>query len=138
MAAIADYLAKVPLFQGLNKSALGRLERVSRERNFKAGDTIISQGDEGVGFYLITSGKVEVSRDSTSLGTLGTDEWFGEQALLDNYRRGATVKAVQDTKTLAMMRSDFVAELQSNPDLAIKVLAVMSRRLRDVEDKLTH
>ncbi|MEX1104550.1 MAG: cyclic nucleotide-binding domain-containing protein [Dehalococcoidia bacterium] len=138
MAALADSLARVPLFKDLNKSALGRLERVMRERTFKAGDTIVSQGDEGVGFYLITAGKVEVTRDGMSLATLSTDDWFGEQALLDNYRRSATVKALEDTKTLAVMRSDFVAELRNNPDLAVEVLAVMSRRLREVEDKLTH
>jgi CRP-like cAMP-binding protein len=138
MAALADSLAKVPLFKDLDKNALNRLERVMRERTFKAGDTIVSQGDEGVGFYLITDGEVEVTRDGTKLATLGTDDWFGEQALLDNYRRSATVKAVADTKTLAVMRSDFVAELRNNPDLAVEVLAVMSRRLREVEDKLTH
>ncbi|MGH2625689.1 MAG: cyclic nucleotide-binding domain-containing protein [Anaerolineales bacterium] len=138
MAATADSLARVPLFKGLDKSALHRLERVIRERNFKAGETIVTQGDEGVGFYLISSGHVEVSRDGTKLATLGPDDFFGEQALLDNYRRGATCKAVDDTQTLALLRSDFVAELRNNPDLAVEVLAVMSRRLRDVEDKLTH
>ena len=138
MAALADSLAKVPLFKDLDKNALNRLERVMRERTFKAGDTIVSQGDEGVGFYLITDGEVEVSRDGTRLATLGADDWFGEQALLDNYRRSATIKATSDTKTLAVMRSDFIGELRNNPDLAVEVLAVMSRRLRDVEDKLTH
>lgn len=138
MAALADSLAKVPLFKDLDKNALNRLERVMRERTFKAGDTIVSQGDEGVGFYLITDGEVEVTRDGTKLATLSADDWFGEQALLDNYRRSATVKAVADTSTLAVMRSDFVAELRNNPDLAVEVLAVMSRRLREVEDKLTH
>jgi CRP-like cAMP-binding protein len=138
MAASAESLARVPLFQNLDKSALSRIQRVMRERNFKAGETIITQGDEGVGFYLITSGKVDVSRDGTHLATLGPDDWFGEQALLDNYRRSATIKAIEDTSTIAVMRSDFVAELRSNPDLAIEVLAVMSRRLREVEDQLTH
>ena len=138
MAATADSLSRVPLFKDLNKSALGRLERVVRERTFKAGDTIVAQGDEGVGFYLITSGKVDVSRDGKHLATLATNDWFGEQALLDNYRRGATVKATEETKTLAVMRSDFVAELRNNPDLAVEILAVMSRRLREVEDQLTH
>jgi CRP-like cAMP-binding protein len=138
VAATAESLSRVPLFKDLNKQALSRLERVIRERTFKAGDTIVSQGDEGVGFYLISSGKVEVSRDGTQLATLGPDDWFGEQALLDNYRRSATVKALEDTTTLAVMRSDFVAEIRNNPDLAVEVLAVMSRRLREVEDKLTH
>ena len=138
MAGSVESLAKVPLFQDLNKGTLKRLEKVVRERRFKAGETIVSQGDEGVGFFLIDAGKVEVSRDGQSLATLGPGEFFGEQALLDNYRRSATVKATEDTDTLAVMRSDFLAELRSNPDLAIDMLAVMSRRLREVEERLTH
>jgi CRP-like cAMP-binding protein len=138
MGASVESLTQVPLFRDLNKGALKRLERVVRERRFKAGETIVSQGDEGVGFFLINSGRVDVSRDGSSIATLGPGDFFGEQALLDNYRRSATVKATEDTDTLAVMRSDFLAELRSNPDLAIDMLAVMSRRLREVEDKLTN
>lgn len=138
MAATVDSLANVSLFRDLDKSSLKRLEKVVRERNFRAGETIVSQGDEGVGFFLIDSGRVSVTRDGTDLATLGPGDFFGEQALLDNYRRSATVTATEDTSTLAIMRSDFVAELRANPDLAIEMLGVLSRRLREVEDKLTH
>ena len=135
---MAHQLADVPLFRDLNKRALDRIEKVVRERNFKAGETIVSQGDEGVGFFLITDGQVKVVRDGNDLATLGSGDFFGEQALLDNYRRSATVTAVAPTKTLAIMRSDFIAEVRANPDIAVEILAVMSRRLREVEDKLTH
>jgi CRP-like cAMP-binding protein len=135
---MAHQLADVPLFRDLNKRALDRIEKVVRERNFKAGETIVSQGDEGVGFFLITDGQVKVVRDGNDLATLGSGDFFGEQALLDNYRRSATVTAVVPTKTLAIMRSDFIAEVRANPDIAVEILAVMSRRLREVEDKLTH
>lgn len=136
--ATAEALARVPLFKDLKRSALERLERVARERQFKAGDTIVSQGDEGVGFFLISSGRVDVTRDGTHLASLGAGDFFGEQALLDNYRRSATVKASEDTATVAVMRSDFLAEVRASPDLAIELLAAMSRRLREVEDRLTH
>src|SRR5512139_3809313 len=76
MAASVESLAKVPLFQDLNKGTLKRLEKVVRERRFKAGETIVSQGDEGVGFFLIDAGKVEVSRDGQSLATLGPGDFF--------------------------------------------------------------
>lgn len=136
--AASHQLGSVPLFKDLNKKALERLEKVVRDRTFKAGETIVSQGDEGVGFFMITDGSVKVTRDGTELATLGAGDWFGEQALLDNYRRGATVTAADATKTLAIMRSDFIAEVRANPDMAVEILAVMSRRLREVEDKLTH
>ncbi len=136
--AASHQLGDVPLFKDLNKKVLARLEKVVRDRTFKEGETIVTQGDEGVGFFMITDGSVKVTRDGTELATLGAGQWFGEQALLDNYRRSATVTAVSATKTLAVMRSDFLAEVRANPDMAVEILAVLSRRLREVEDKLTH
>ncbi len=136
MASIAESLANVPIFQDLPKKALDRLERIARERNFKAGDTIVKEGDEGVGFFMITKGRVEVSRGGARLNTLSSGDFFGEMALLDNHRRSATVTAAEDTTALAMLRSDFIAELRANADLAIEMLTMLSRRVRELDAKL--
>ena len=134
--ATADALANVPMFQDLPKKALERLERITRERRFKAGDTIFKEGDEGVGFFMISDGAVNISRGGTQLNTLKAGDFFGEMALLDNHRRSATVTASQDTTCLAMMRSDFLAELRANPDLSLEVLASLSKRLRELDQRL--
>lgn len=138
MSSTMDALVHVPMFRDLNKKALERLERIARQRTFNAGDVIVKEGDEGVGFFLITTGKVAITKESTELSTLGVNEFFGEMALLDNYRRSATVTAVEPTKCLAMLRSDFIAELRSNADLAVEMLVLMSRRVRDADERLAH
>ena len=138
MTTTMDALKNVPMFRDLNKKALERVEKIARERTFNAGDVIVKEGDEGVGFFLITSGKVAVSKDGHPLGSLHDGEFFGEMALLDNYRRSATVTATEPTKTLAMLRSDFVAELRANADLAVEMLQLMSRRVRDADERLAH
>ena len=81
---------------------------------------------------------INVSPDGTQLATHGPDGFFGEMALLDNHRRSATVTALEDTECMAIMRSDFLAEVRNNPDLAIEILAVMSKRIRDLDEKLAH
>lgn len=136
MSAKQDALTKVPLFRDLDKKQIGRLEQIARERNFKSGAPIVQEGDEGVGFFLITSGKVDVTRDGAALATIGPGDFFGEMALLDNYRRSATVTANGEVSTLALLRSDFMAELRGNADLAIELLVLMSRRLREADDAL--
>lgn len=136
MAEMVEELARVPLFKELNRKALERVARIARTRNFKAGEDIVKEGDEGVGFFLITKGRVDVTRGDTKLNTLGEGEFFGEMALLDNYRRAATVRAVEDTECVAMSRWDFTAELRANPDIAMELLTLMSRRLREVEARL--
>jgi CRP-like cAMP-binding protein len=136
--SVVDTLARVPLFQDLPRKSLDRIAKTIRTRNFKAGDTIFKEGEEGVGFFIISKGKVEVTRAGTHLATQGPDGFFGEMALLDNHRRSATVKALEDTECLAIMRSDFLAEVRNNPDLAIEMLAVMSKRIRELDEKLAH
>ncbi|MGE5595440.1 MAG: cyclic nucleotide-binding domain-containing protein, partial [Hyphomicrobiales bacterium] len=101
MSATTDALARVPLFRDLNKRQLERIEKFARPRSFEAGDTIFSEGEEGVGFFLITRGKVEATRGGTTLATLGAGDFFGEMALIDGFRRSATVKAAEPTECLA-------------------------------------
>lgn len=133
-----DALIHVPMFRDLHKKALERLERIARQRSFTAGDVVVKEGDEGVGFFLITSGRVAVTKEGHDLSSLGVNEFFGEMALLDTYRRSATVTATETTKCLALLRSDFIAELRSNADLAVEMLVLMSRRVRDADERLAH
>ena len=137
MSATQDALAKVPMFRDLNKKQLERIEKIARPRSFKGGDVIVKEGDEGVGFFLIVDGHVEVTRHAATLASFGPGEFFGEMALLDNYRRSATVTANGPVSTLAMLRSDFMAELRANADLAVEMLVLMSRRLRECDEALS-
>ncbi len=138
MSAIADALARVPLFERLNGKQLDRIAKFARERHLAPGDVVFREGEEGVGFYLITKGKVEASRGGTKLAELGPGDFFGEMALIDGHRRSATVKAVDKTDCLTLMRSDFLAELRNNSDLALEMLEVMSQRVRELDERLSH
>jgi CRP-like cAMP-binding protein len=136
MSMTTDQLSRVPIFKDVPKKSLERLARIARERKFAAGEVILKEGDEGVGFFLVTSGNVDVTRGGAKLTTLGPNDFFGEMALLDNHRRSATVTASGPVSTYAMLRSDFVAELESSSELAIHLLSAMSRRLRDTDARL--
>jgi CRP-like cAMP-binding protein len=133
-----EALQKVPIFQDLPRKSLDRIAKFARPRAFRSGDVIFKEGEEGVGFFMITDGKVQVTRGDATLATLNDGGFFGEMALLDNHRRSATVKAIADTNCLAIMRSDFLAELRNNPDLAVEMLGVMSRRVRELDERLSH
>lgn len=138
MSATIDALQSVPLFQDLPRKSLERIEKFARPRHFQAGDVIFREGEEGVGFFLVVNGKVEITRAGTPIAEVGDGGFFGEMALLDNHRRVATVKATAPTECLALMRSDFLAELRNNPDLAVEMLGVMSRRIRELDERLAH
>ncbi len=136
-----DALRNVELFSQLPSKDIARLGRAVVERSYKKGETIVKEGEQAVAFFIIVSGRVEVtqsggSRKSQFLSELGPQSTFGEMALLDGGPRAATIKALEETKCLVLSRWDFVAELQTNPHMAVAMLPILSRRLRDVEAKL--
>ncbi len=133
---IEDRLANVPLFQDVPKKSLHRLGETARERNYKAGEVIVKEGDEGVAFYLVTGGTAESTRGGSKLATYGEGDFFGEMALLDNHRRSATIKAITDVETIAISRWDFLSEVRANSDMALALLETLSRRIRELDERL--
>jgi CRP-like cAMP-binding protein len=135
-----EALAAVPLFSQLTRKDLTRLGRAVVERKYKAGETIVKEGEQAVAFFMITKGKVEAvtggGKKQTKLNELGPGQVFGEMALLDGMPRVATVKAMTDTECLVLSRWDFVAELRTNPHIAVAMLPILSKRLRDADDRL--
>lgn len=136
MSGNQNLLTSVPLFAKLPKKTIDRLDRLMVEREFPAGAEMVSEGEAGVSFFLIKSGKAEVIHGQQNLRTLGPGEYFGEMTLLDGRRRSATVRAVEPTDCLILTRWDFTSEVRSNPDLALELLEGISVRLRDVEEQL--
>src|SRR5690349_9288238 len=137
-----DTLARVDLFSTLNKKELQELAKSCQERSYPAGTTILSQGDTGVGLYVLKSGKVRViqannpDRAETELAVVGPGDVLGEMALLDDLPRSASVVAIDDVTALLLPIWEFRSILRSHPDIALKLLAVLSRRLRKVESTI--
>lgn len=135
-------LAKVPIFEGLDRKHLQRLSKLMVPRSFKAGEEIVKEKDQPAGFFIIASGKVEVVRGAGGgnpqvLATLGPGEFFGEMALFEGQARSATVRVLEDTECLVMTRWDFRAELVSNAEIAVAMLETVVRRLRLLDERIT-
>ncbi len=83
----ADLLGEVWLFHNANKASLETLAAFAFNREYKAGDVIMEEGQTGNGMYMITEGKVEVLKGDLAspqrVAELGKGEVFGEMALLD-------------------------------------------------------
>jgi CRP/FNR family transcriptional regulator len=134
-----ETLARVDLFSTLTPKELQVLAQSCQERKYSAGTTIITQGDVGVGLYVLISGKVRVTRANNpdraeeQLGIVEAVDVLGEMALLDDLPRSATVVALEDVDALLLPIWEFRATLRNHPDIALKLLAVLSRRLRRAE-----
>jgi CRP/FNR family transcriptional regulator len=136
--AIEDTLANIDLFADLEKSDLSRLAQATVVRNFKKGDVIVNEGEVGVAFYIIAKGSVEVVKGGQVVGTLSEGSFFGEMALFDNHPRSASVRAASDCECLVLTKWDFNAEMSQNASIAVAMLAVLARRIRSLNDAVTH
>jgi CRP-like cAMP-binding protein len=130
-ASYVDHLRKVPIFSKLPARELEHIARSLKERAYDAGAVIIKEGDPGLGFFLITEGRVDVSHRDHRIREMGPGEFFGEMALMEETPRSATVTALERTRCLQLVRWDFRALLKENPDLAVRMLEVVVQRLRE-------
>ncbi len=137
MADNTEFLKRVPMFEDLDKRSLEAIANAAVEQKYDARQEIMRQGDIGVGAFIIRSGKVEVVQDKDGqphrLATLGPGEMFGEMALLDEFPRSASVRALEPTTLLGLQRWHFRGILESHPQIALAILPVLTRRLRNAE-----
>jgi CRP/FNR family cyclic AMP-dependent transcriptional regulator len=129
-------LEQVPLFQGLPHQELERIARSFKERHFGAGDTIAAEGAGGVGFFVIGEGTAAVDVHGETRGQIGPGDYFGEIALIDDQaRRTATIRAETDVTCYGLTSWDFRPLVETNAEIAWKLLQVMAKRLREAEQQ---
>ena len=135
------FLQRVLLFQGLKTRQLEHLAKRFVERDFPAGQAMVTQGQGGEGFFIIVSGGAEVIRERSDgvkavVNTFGPTDFFGELALLDDGLRTASVVATEATKCLVLTRWDFLAALREDAEMSVTVLQELARRFRRALDAL--
>ena len=140
---VEESLSRIEIFSELPQADIARLASVTRQRSFKKGDVIVHEGEMGVAFYVIASGKVDVLKTvgntESVVANLGEGSFFGEMALFDNHMRSASVRAATDCDCLVLTKWDFNAELTTGGcRIAVAMLAILARRIRSLNDAATH
>lgn len=130
-----QHLAGVSLFEGCTKKELEKVASAGDEIFMTAGSVIVDQGQTGREAFVVLSGKVEVTRSKRKVADLGPGAVVGELSLLDHGPRTATVTCVTDCELLVIDRRNFRAVLQEVPTLAVKLLATIAGRIRDLDKK---
>lgn len=106
----------------------------------KEGEFVFREGDLGTEMYIIHEGKVEILSGSGSneqlLSVLEKGDFFGEMSILEDLPRAASARAVTDVKLLEINGSTFDRMLRSNPEIAVRMMRKLARRLRETDDLL--
>ncbi|MDX6505853.1 MAG: family transcriptional regulator, cyclic receptor protein [Gaiellaceae bacterium] len=134
-APSVELLQRIPLFAELEPRELQRLSGSFKERTFTAGDKVATEGEGGVGFFVIESGEAVVRVHGDERGRLGPGDYFGDVAMIDQGDRTASIEAESDLKCYGLTFWDFRPLVEGDPRIAWPLLQAMAKRLRSAESE---
>jgi CRP-like cAMP-binding protein len=138
---LVQALAGIWIFQGLAAEELGELAALARTRVYRARETIVEKGDAARQLYVLLRGRAKVATrgadgSDTGLNVMGPGEVFGEIGILDGQPRSATVTTLEECEMAVLEVESFRGFLAAHPGVAIKLLAVLAGRVRDLTTRL--
>jgi len=128
----ADLLGQVPLFATLSRRHLGRIAGAATTTRLAAGSPLVRGGKPARALDVILDGTARVEVPGRPV-TLEAGDFFGEMAVLDGEPRSATVTAVSEVLVLMIPRVKFLKVLESEPKIALAIMATLTQRLRAVQ-----
>ncbi len=122
------------------KTTSSKGEKQTFSVEFQAVYLIFEEGDLGTDMYIVQQGKVAIQKtykgSERQLALLGQGDFFGEMSVLEDLPRTATAKAVSDCRLLQINGSTFDQMLRKNPEIAVRMMRKLSRRLRETDMRL--
>ena len=134
-------LKSVPMFAAFAEDQLRTLVTLVTRRGAARGAVIMAEGDRVDSLYIVISGRLKVMMGEANgkeviLGIIGPGEFFGEMGLIDDGPRSASVIAIEPCELLSVTRRGFKKCLVENFEVAMTVLRVLVRRLREADRKI--
>lgn len=141
MSETSDLLGSLPLFETLNTRELAELVAVAVPRSFVRGEVIFQEGSQGDVMYVIRKGRVLIKREhaggrTIALTEMGPGDLFGELAIFDKEARSATAECIEITNVVALTSGDVTRVLTRNPEIAVKLLQQLSKRIRAANSRI--
>jgi CRP-like cAMP-binding protein len=126
-----EELRRFQLFSKLSNKELLDFDELLHERIYLKDEIVFEAGDPGVGLFFILRGRVKAVPARPLLEAIrvefGPGEFFGEISLFDEAERTATVVALEETRTVALLRTEFFSLVQRNKNIGVKILFELSR-----------
>lgn len=135
MEKILKIISQIPLFQNVEEQDLKKIRKIAVDKFYDKGRTVFSEGDEGIGFYVVADGKVKIYKVSMDgkeqiLHIYGPGSPFGEVAVFAGKNFPASAETLLKSHLLFFPRAAFVELISNNPSLCLNMLAMLSMRLR--------
>lgn len=140
-AEFAVILKMNPLFSDLGAQELQRISGLCHTQQLSAGEVLFQKGDDGNALYGVRKGQIKIETGASdgsrlTLNFLGPGDLFGEVAVLDGQARTADATASEPTELFVLRREDFLAHLEREPRVAVKLIELLCQRIRWMSERM--
>jgi CRP/FNR family cyclic AMP-dependent transcriptional regulator len=141
--SVVELIRSVPLFAELEEDELERVARVAVPRSYPDATRVFHEGDTSDACYVVRSGTFRVTREhpdgrAITLATLAEGDIVGELAMLDGEVRSASLETLGgEGELLALPANDVRGLLERNPEITVKMVAALTRRLRATNERIS-
>src|ERR1700754_4295113 len=134
-AEFAVILKMNPMFADMGPDELQRLASLCHTRHLDTGEMLFQKGDPGDALFGVGRGQIRIETGAAdgsrlTLNFMGAGDLFGEVAVLDGQSRTADAAAGEPTELFVLRRQDFLAFLEREPRVAIKIIQLLCQRIR--------
>ena len=133
--ATVQALGATDLFSKLSRRSLATVAAGARTIKHPAGQQLVTEGEEGVGFHLIVEGTVSVVVGGKPRAQLGPGQYFGEISMIDGGPRSATITTETAVTMIYLSVWNFRPILEAEPEVARVLLSVRCARRRAAEKR---
>ncbi len=136
-----QFLKKVPIFAELSDEQLHRIAQFVIDRQYRKSQIIFGEGDPGEALFFIKQGKIKLTKTTVDgreqiLAIRGTGEIFAEVVLFDGGPYPATAEVIETANIGIIRNQDIDLIIRENVDIAVSLLKIMSKRLRQAQTAL--
>lgn len=132
--------SKVPIFSALSQEELKKIVAMTGHKSYKKGEALCHEGEESDTLFIINEGKVKLSKITKDgkeqiMHILSDGDFFGE---LNLFSESATYNfdayAISNVKICTLTQNDMKKIIMSNPEISLKILKEVTRRLTEIEN----
>jgi len=136
-----EALRLVPLFRDLTQEELERIWEIAIQRCYRKRTAIFTEGSDKEAVYFIQDGLVKTFKTDQNghehiVSFLRTGDMFPHTGFFNQTPYPATAEAILHTQLLAIPVQSFEKLIMDTPAIAIKVMRVMSKKIRELQEKL--
>jgi CRP-like cAMP-binding protein len=131
------FLQDVDIFEYTSTEDLSHIAAITDETEIKAKEIIFKEGEFPDAMYIVSEGKVNISRAGQEVMVAGHKDVFGTWALFDDEPRVATATTLEDTRLLRIDKEEFIDLLADHVAITQSILKSMVKRLRKLMTRIS-